>query len=300
VKFGLSRSAVTLVASDTFVVLGTAEFRGHVRPLRFDPTGTSLVLVTVPRSKKKPATLWITDTRSMAARPLADLGRGAQIHFADPESTRAYAVAGTNKSKPKTIDAFDLAALEPPRRLASNDVSIFDVEKLDVVDIVHTGGGSQRIVQLPGDPDFWVQSRENLAHIDTSTNRIDRTIDIPAASYSTVSYETARERAWIHTRRQVRVFDLRTGAEVGQANLPESVQFLWFDPSREVEPGEGRTSRPASTPETAREVKVPIAAPASASEPAVPPPSGSSARAVRVRTSGAPPLLRHGSPSNTP
>lgn len=473
-NFGLStRNAVTLIDPDTFAVLGTAEFKGLVQPLRFDPTGSSLVLVTSHPSKKKPVTLWTLETRSMESKPVADLGRGAQIHFADPNAARVYVVAGKKKSKPKTISAFDLAALEPLGRLASvehmtglgvspdgallyafcegqkhkkpkgppgnlhvldartgtelarldvgrgasgvafdvkrglayvmgaagadgngtltvlrgasvaarldvrgrpaglrfdpagggylltsravvaldaegvalghtfalgfapsdllfdpehdlmfsgagvrstiaalrmssgevlvehptgspgrklgkgigaalvfvvavaaaaggapvggpgftvqsstsmvlgeggallyvlnpytNDVSIFDVAKLDVVDIVHTGGGSQRIVQLPGDPDFWVQSRENLAHFDTATNRIDRTIDFhEGASYKTVSYETTRERAWICTRKQVLVFDLRTGEAVGQADLPAFAHVLWFDPSREVEPG---------------------------------------------------------------
>jgi hypothetical protein len=120
----------------------------------------------------------------------------------------------------------------------TNDVSIFDVAKQDVVDIVHAGGGSQRIVKLPGDPDFWVQSRENLAHFDTSTNRIDRTIDVQeGASFTTVGYDTARERAWIAVRKNLRVFDLRTGEALGHAELPKFPLFLWFDPSRKVEPG---------------------------------------------------------------
>jgi hypothetical protein len=116
----------------------------------------------------------------------------------------------------------------------TNDVSIFDVAKQDVVDIVYTGGGSSRIVQLPGDPAFWVQSREKLVHFDTATNGIDRTIDFkPGFSYRTVTYETAHERVWVTTNSKLQVFDLRTGEAVGQADLPKIALAFWIDNSRE-------------------------------------------------------------------
>jgi hypothetical protein len=119
----------------------------------------------------------------------------------------------------------------------TNDVSIFDVAKEDVVDIVPTGGGSARIVQRPGDPTFWVQSRDKLAHFNTATNRIDRTVDFTnGIPYTTVSYETARERARITMQTKVLVLDLRTGEAVGQADLPQFASSFWIDNSRTPEP----------------------------------------------------------------
>jgi hypothetical protein len=120
----------------------------------------------------------------------------------------------------------------------TNDVSIFDVAKRDVADIVHIGGGAQRILQLPGDPDFWVQSRQKLAHFNTSTNRIDRTIDFKeGVSYKTVTYEAARARAWVTMNTKVLVFDLRNGELVGQVDLPRFAESFWIDNSRKPEPG---------------------------------------------------------------
>lgn len=464
--------SVTFVDPETFTVGRTAEFEQVPRPLRFDAAGRSLLVVTWSQSKKKPVNLWSVDTESAASTPLAELGRGLPWFLPDPGFTRLYTVAGTKKSKPKTISVFDLVARKPSGPLASvermtllqvspdgallyafceghthkkprgppgnlhvldamtgaelgrieagqgassvafdttrglayvmgvadldgkgaltvlrggsvvarldvrgrpmglrlapdggsylltssavialdaeglaagrvwaldfgpsdlifdpdhdlmfagagagskiammtisggevvvqhptgdpgrkfgkgigaalyfvfaiaaaaggayvptpfltvqnstsmllnpdgsilyvlnpytNDVSIFDVRRRDVVDIVHMGGGSQRFVQLPGDPTFWVQSRENLAHFDTSANRIDRTIDLQKGlSYTSVSYETARERAWVTMKTKALVFDLRTGGLVGQLDLPASPVGIWIDDSRKLEP----------------------------------------------------------------
>ena len=115
----------------------------------------------------------------------------------------------------------------------TKDVSIFDVAKQDVVDIVYTGGGTSRIVQLPGDPTFWVQAARKMVHFDTTTKRIDRKIEAPQGySYNTVTYETAHERVWVTTNNKVLVFDLRTGEAVGQANVPRPADALWFDYSQ--------------------------------------------------------------------
>jgi hypothetical protein len=119
----------------------------------------------------------------------------------------------------------------------TNDISIFDVSKQDVVGTVHIGGGSPRIVRLPDDPDFWVETRDRLAHFDTRTNRVDRTFDFHAGIlYRSVSYDPVRERAWISIGTKVLVFDLRAGKVIGQADLPKSVTALWIDSGRKPEP----------------------------------------------------------------
>jgi YVTN family beta-propeller protein len=112
----------------------------------------------------------------------------------------------------------------------TNDVSLFDVAKREVVDFVPIGGASpERILQLPGDPNFWVQSPWSLAYFNTSTNRIDRTISI------VIGFDMARERAWIGTKTTAMVVDLRSGEVLGQPDLPKKYVRIWIDNSRKPE-----------------------------------------------------------------
>ena len=192
----------------------------------------------------KIAMLRMSTGEVLAAHPTGNPGRkvgkgiGAAVYFLFAVAAAAGGAPGT--ALPYTVqnstsmvlgeDGAVLYVLNP----YTHDVSILDVAKQDVVDIVHVTGSLQRIVQIPGDPDFWVQSRENRAHFDTATNRVDRTIDYPGTTLwpGMASCDAARNRAWIATQGKVLVVDLRTGETLGRADLGKPAHTLWIDASR--------------------------------------------------------------------
>ena len=116
----------------------------------------------------------------------------------------------------------------------TNDVSIYDVAKDDVVDILHVGGGCTRFVRLQGERDFWVEARNRLVRINATTNRIDRTIDLPGLGFKSVTYDPDRTRAWASLGGRVLVIDLRTGQVTGQADLPKPVSAVWYESATSI------------------------------------------------------------------
>jgi len=240
VSYLLTSSAVIALDADGLAAAHTWKLSFGPSDLIFDPAH-DLMLAGAGEGSKI-AKLRIAEGDVLVEHPTGDPGRkfgmgiGATLYF-------MFAIAGAaggayvptpflpvqnSTSMLLGEGGATLYVLNP----YTSDVSIFDVAKQDVVDIVYTGGGSSRFVQLPGDPTFWVQSNGKLAHFDTASNSIDRTIDFQAGgSYKTVTYETARERAWVTTHSKVLVFDLRTGEAVGQAELPRFASAFWIDNS---------------------------------------------------------------------
>ena len=245
VSYLLTSSAVIALDADGLAAVHTWKLSFGPSDLIFDPAHD--VMFAGAGAGSKVAKLRIREGDVLVEHPTGDPGRkfgmglGATLYFIFAVAAAAggayvptpFLPVQNSTSMLLGEDGAILYVLNP----YTSDVSIFDVAKQDVVDIVNTGGGSTRIVQLPRDPTFWVQSREKLMHFDTATNRIDRTIDFKAGiSYNTVTYEAARERAWVTTHSKVLIFDLRTGEAVGKADLPRFATAFWIDNSRKPEP----------------------------------------------------------------
>ena len=115
----------------------------------------------------------------------------------------------------------------------TDDVSVYDTAKHDVVAIVPTGAGSRRFVRVPDDPNLWIEATGRLVRLDTATNRIDRTVDLVEGIHrATIAWDLPRGRAWIVMGTSIRVLDLRSGEVVGTVDLPSPAFGIWIDPYR--------------------------------------------------------------------
>ncbi len=114
--------------------------------------------------------------------------------------------------------------------LFTNDVSVFDTAKHDVVDFIPAGGGASRLTRADGDPNLWIESRTHLMRLNTSTNLIDRANDLDQGLFrGSVAYDLARHRAWIPTRTKVVVIDLHSGEIAGTVELSSPAVGVWID-----------------------------------------------------------------------
>ena len=238
VSYLLTSSAVIALDADGLAAVHTWKLDFGPSDLIFDPAHD--LMFAGAGSGSKIAKLRIAEGDVLVEHPTGDPGRkfgmgiGATLYFIFAVAAAAggayvpspFLTGQNSTSMLLGEDGAILYVLNP----YTSDVSIFDVAKQDVVDIVYTGGGTSRFVQLPGDPTFWAQAGPKLVHFDSATKRIDRKIEAPQGfAYSTVTYETAHERAWVTLKSKVLVFDLRTGEAVGQAELPRFATAFWID-----------------------------------------------------------------------
>jgi DNA-binding beta-propeller fold protein YncE len=114
--------------------------------------------------------------------------------------------------------------------LFTRDVSLYDTARHDVVGYIPTGGGTFRMVHADDDANLWIESREQLVRLNTSSNLIDRTIPLDRVSYrASVGYDLPGRRAWIAIRTKVLVVNLKTGDLENTVELSTPAFAVWIE-----------------------------------------------------------------------
>lgn len=121
--------------------------------------------------------------------------------------------------------------------LFTRDVSLYDKARHDVVGYIPTGSGTFRMVRADDDANLWIESREQLVRLNTSSNLIDRTILLDRGSYrASVGYDLPGRRAWIAMRTKVLVANLETGELENTVELPTPAFTVWIENRWSPEP----------------------------------------------------------------
>lgn len=244
VAYVLAKGAVVALAADGFAAAHSWRVQFDPADLVFDTANRRMF--AAPLAGSRVAELDLETGEVLAEHPTGrsgtKVGKGAGLALVALFVLGATALTGVPVGPPgiwatgslsmalRSDGAF-LYVLNP----FTNDVMLFDTAKRDVVGYVPTGGGSFRMVRVRDDPNLWIESRGSLMRLDTSTQRIDRTIDLTEGlSRAAVAYDRSRGRAWVLTKTTIRLVDLRTGEIAGTVELDSPAFGVGIDDSRIV------------------------------------------------------------------
>ncbi len=126
----------------------------------------------------------------------------------------------------------------------TDDLTIIDTEKQEVVDYISTGGGTWRIAAPPKSAHFYVESTDRLTRISMTDHRVVQEIPLSAEGQprGSIRFDIPRARVFIPKGKIVEVLDLATGDSVASVRLALPVSVV-VEPGRPVKDGQRREGR---------------------------------------------------------